>query len=74
MKGILGNVDCRQVLDLIPHMVIIVGSDGEVLFRNEVLADYLGELSDERQWQSNIHPDDREQIKNGFIKPKKNGK
>jgi PAS domain S-box-containing protein len=55
--------ELRQILDLAPQMVVVLGAKGERLYLNRTAIDYLG--MSEQEWLSGdrrteIHPDDRE--------------
>jgi PAS domain S-box-containing protein len=62
------EMELRQMLDFAPQLVGVFGPNGERLYANRILLDYLGTTLDEwRQTPGNffssqpfIHPDDRE--------------
>src|SRR4029077_3416678 len=62
------EMELRQMLDFTPQLVGVFGPNGERLYANRILLDYLGTSLDEwRQTpgiffssRSFIHPDDRE--------------
>ncbi len=62
------EMELRQMLDLAPQLVAVFGQNGERLYANRILLDYLGTTLDEwRQTPGDffssrpfIHPDDRE--------------
>ena len=64
------EMEFRQMLDLSPQQVVVIGPDGERLYANRIALDYVGLSLDE--WRqipgrvfrpvSFIHPDDRERL------------
>jgi PAS domain S-box-containing protein len=73
------EMELRQMLDLTPQQVVVLGPGGERLYANRVALDYLGlSLEEWRQTPENlfgsgsfIHPDDRERAARAF--PDSNG-
>src|SRR5258708_34556558 len=68
------EMELRQMLDLSPQQVVVLGPGGERLFANRIALDYVG-LSLEEWWQISgnvfrpgwfIHHDDREVACGGY--------
>jgi PAS domain S-box-containing protein len=62
------EMELRQILDLVPQLVVVIGAGGERLYANRIGLDYIGlNLEEWRQTPGNafsfpsfFHPDDRE--------------
>ena len=63
-------MELRQVLDLAPQLVAVFGPNGERLYANSVVLDYLGVSLEEWRKRSDrgefFHPDDRERMHDHF--------
>jgi PAS domain-containing protein len=60
------EMEVRQILDLTPQLVAVLGPHRERLYANRVALDYLGMGLDEwrqRSTGSDIHPEDSERLK-----------
>ena len=60
------EMELRQILDLTPQLVTVLGPNRERIFANRVALDYLGMTLDEWQDRSigdEIHPDDLERLR-----------
>ncbi len=64
------EMEFRQMLDLTPQLVAVFGPNGERLYANRVLLDYLGFSLEEWRNRSDrgefFHPDDRQRVNDGF--------
>src|SRR5580704_1479055 len=68
------EMEFRQMLDLSPQQVAVLGPGGERLYANRIALDYVGcSLEEWRQTPGNvfgpgsfIHPDDREQLAHAY--------
>jgi formate hydrogenlyase transcriptional activator len=64
------EMELRQMLDLTPQLVAVFGPNGERLYANRVVLDYLGVSLEE--WRKSFdsgeffHPDDRERVHDHF--------
>jgi formate hydrogenlyase transcriptional activator len=60
------EMELRQMLDLTPQLVAVLGPNRERLYVNRVSLDYLGISIDEwrqRSFAAEVHPDDSERLK-----------
>jgi PAS domain S-box-containing protein len=60
------EMELRQMLDLTPQLVAVLGPNRERLYVNRVSLDYLGISIDEwrqRSFAAEVHPDDQERLK-----------
>src|SRR5712692_4853234 len=56
--------DLRLVIDSIPGFMWTDTAAGEIEFVNQPYLNYLGRtLEDVKDWQTALHPDDRERVK-----------
>ncbi len=64
------EIELRQILDLAPQHVAVYGPDGERLYANRILLDYVGLTLEEWRQRSNraefLHPDDRSDFDRGL--------
>jgi PAS domain S-box-containing protein len=68
------EMELRQMLDLAPQQVAVLGPDGKRLYANRIALDYVGlSLEEWRQTSGNvfrpgwfIHPDDQERVARAF--------
>jgi PAS domain S-box-containing protein len=64
------EMELRQMLDLTPQLVAVFGPNGERLYANRVVLDYLGVSLEEWRKSSDsgefFHPDDRERVHDHF--------
>jgi PAS domain S-box-containing protein len=63
------ETELRQILDLAPQHVAVLGPDGSRLYANQVALEFYGITLEERMAQgrySFIHPDDRERFMSEF--------
>ena len=64
------EAELRQILDLTPQLVAVFGPNGERLYANRVVLDYLGVSLEEWRKSSDrdgfFHPDDRERVHDHF--------
>jgi PAS domain S-box-containing protein len=64
------EAELRQILDLTPQLVAVFGPNGERLYANRVVLDYLGVSLEEWRKRSDrgefFHPDDRERVHDHF--------
>jgi PAS domain S-box-containing protein len=73
--------ELRQIVDLVPQQVAVLGSSGERLYANRIALDYIGlSLEEWRQTPGNIlssrsfaHPDDRERVARTFLDSARSG-
>src|SRR5258708_2840728 len=64
------EAELRQILDLTPQLVAVFGPNGERLYANRVVLDYIGVSLEEWRKRSDrgefFHPDDRERVHDRF--------
>jgi PAS domain S-box-containing protein len=71
------EAELRQILDLTPQLVGVFGPDGERLYANHFVLDYLGVSLEEWLKRSErgefFHPDDRERVHDYFDRAQSTG-
>jgi PAS domain S-box-containing protein len=59
------EIELRQIVDVVPHHIFVLGPDGSRLYSNQVAREYHGLRPEDPQEDRPamfVHPDDRERV------------
>jgi PAS domain S-box-containing protein len=57
------EMEVRQMLDFMPHLIVVFGPNHERLYANRAALDYRGIRLDEWREAITVHPDDKERVR-----------